>query len=433
MLTAAPRVSRRLRNPQHPFNVDHAPFVIQPFFIAPVLPGESLVNLSFQSRVLTKPIKNPLIGWWIEHYFFYVKHRDMADSAIFQGMMLDYANSIASAADYVSAANPGTYYGWRSQGTGMNWVKSALKAVIEAHFRDEGRAWNSCLIDSNPAAYVNSNSWADSLVLESEVDTEVDVKIPVNATPAPDEVSYLDIKRAEAQYQLLVAGGLVNATYEDFLRSYGVRIQMEDMQKPELIRYSRSWSYPSSHVQPNATTPALSDVTAAVSWSVAERANKRRLFKEPGFILGVTCCRPKVYRDAQYNPATAMMTDALAWLPAILADNTEASWRKVADHADDMFSGNLPGDWRFDIKDLFLYGDQFITGGAAASGKNLMAIPDGDGMVDSREPAQAGVDELFVSGDATDGVMQDGLVRLNIMSTLADTSPRGAVLAGGSF
>ena len=67
------RVTRR---PQHTFQLRHRPWEIQPFMLAPVLPGETMQNLLLQARVVTDPIKNPLIGWWCEHYVFYVKHRD---------------------------------------------------------------------------------------------------------------------------------------------------------------------------------------------------------------------------------------------------------------------------------------------------------------------------------------------------------------------
>ena len=75
---AAPRVGRKLRSPIHRFHLRHYPFQLQPFMLAPVIPGETMKNLLLQARVVTDPIKNGLIGWWQEYYFFYVKHRDLA-------------------------------------------------------------------------------------------------------------------------------------------------------------------------------------------------------------------------------------------------------------------------------------------------------------------------------------------------------------------
>ena len=63
-------VKRTMRSPNHPFSLKTRPFQIQPFLISPVLPGETLTNLVHQSRTVTKPIKDPLLGWWTEHYYF---------------------------------------------------------------------------------------------------------------------------------------------------------------------------------------------------------------------------------------------------------------------------------------------------------------------------------------------------------------------------
>ena len=71
------RTSRTPRRPQHTFAIEARPWQLVPFFIAPVLPGETMKNMLFQARIVSDPIKNPLIGWWAEFFFWYVKHRDL--------------------------------------------------------------------------------------------------------------------------------------------------------------------------------------------------------------------------------------------------------------------------------------------------------------------------------------------------------------------
>ena len=71
------RQTRTMRSPKHTFNLVTRPWQIQPFMIAPVLPGETLKSLTMQARVVTDPVKSKLVGWWHETYFFYVKHRDL--------------------------------------------------------------------------------------------------------------------------------------------------------------------------------------------------------------------------------------------------------------------------------------------------------------------------------------------------------------------
>ena len=75
---------RAMRKPSHPFQIKHKPFLIAPFFIAPVLAGETLKNLLLQSRAVSKPVKSPIIGWWLEYYFFYVKGKNFVETKIYE-------------------------------------------------------------------------------------------------------------------------------------------------------------------------------------------------------------------------------------------------------------------------------------------------------------------------------------------------------------
>ena len=89
VLADTPRFQRKMRRPRHDFNVRHMPFCITPFALAPVLPGETLKDGNLQSRAVVDPIKNPLIGWWLEHYVFYVPHGAMPKAQSWQAMVLD--------------------------------------------------------------------------------------------------------------------------------------------------------------------------------------------------------------------------------------------------------------------------------------------------------------------------------------------------------
>ena len=68
------KMARHVRRPSHTFSLNQKPFQIQPFLLAPVLPGETLTNLLYQCRAVTKPITAPLIGWWYEAYFLMVSY-----------------------------------------------------------------------------------------------------------------------------------------------------------------------------------------------------------------------------------------------------------------------------------------------------------------------------------------------------------------------
>ena len=73
---SARRTGRVTRSPRHTFQLRHRPFLLQPFMLAPVIPGETMKSLLLQSRAVTSPIANPLVGWWLEYYFFYAKYSE---------------------------------------------------------------------------------------------------------------------------------------------------------------------------------------------------------------------------------------------------------------------------------------------------------------------------------------------------------------------
>ena len=54
---------RRTRRPKHNFATESHVWEIQPILVAPVLPGETLDHMTLQSRVVTPPVKSPVVGY----------------------------------------------------------------------------------------------------------------------------------------------------------------------------------------------------------------------------------------------------------------------------------------------------------------------------------------------------------------------------------
>lgn len=113
-----PASGRVMRRPKHSFQLRSRPWQIVPFMCAPVLPGETMKNFLHQARVVTDPVKHPLVGWWAEYYWFYVKHRDLAGSDDFQAMVLEYGHDMSA---YLRASSHDTdYYNFLG---GVEWTK----------------------------------------------------------------------------------------------------------------------------------------------------------------------------------------------------------------------------------------------------------------------------------------------------------------------
>lgn len=397
---------RRPRTPQHPFFVTHRPFSIQPFFIAPVLPGETMKLLLLQARAVSAPVINPLIGGWLEYWFFYVKHRDLNERDTLTEMMVD-----PSAGTGVTPQSGTSVPLYSADGT-VPWVAMCLQRIVEEYFRLPGEAWN-VEVDSNglPVAMAIGDNWLDSFQWASEMPEGPDVNVDLDANAT---ITAREVQTALQQYELLRSMGLIEQTYEDYLASFGIRTPEQELHRPELVRYIRNWAYPANHVDPTDGS-----ATSAMSWKIAERADKDRFFREPGFLFGVTAWRPKIYLGDQVGTASGLLDDLISWLPASMRGDMSASLKRFTTNTAilpnldvDATPGPADPAW-IDMRDLFLYGEQFVAGTVPN-----INLPDANGR--RRYPPQADIANLFAG--ATQTISQDGLVALTILGTQADNT-----------
>lgn len=393
-----PASGRVMRRPKHSFQLRSRPWQIVPFMCAPVLPGETMKNFLHQARVVTDPVKHPLVGWWAEYYWFYVKHRDLAGSDDFQAMVLEYGHDMSA---YLRASSHDTdYYNFLG---GVEWTKFCVQAVVNEYFRREGEVYSDHMLGNYYCASHNLDTALDSLANDADFDTSG------SAHDGTETLEELD--RMQQQWEFMRAYKLTEMSYEDFLKTYGVRVSKADINKPELLRYVRDWTYPTNTIDPSDGSP-----TSACSWAIQERGDKDRFFREPGFILGVSVIRPKVYFSSQKGGIHGLLSDALSWLPAIMRENPETSLRRVA-----ATGGPLPGltdDYWLDLRDLFVYGDQFVNFALSETNAALVALPEAGG--NWRYPTSAMADALFVSASPANQIRQDGICQLTIAGTQVD-------------
>lgn len=166
-------------------------------------------------------------------------------------------------------------------------------------------------------------------------------------------------------------------------------------------------------------------------WSVDERADKDWFFREPGFIVFVTCTRPKVYFRNQYQPGVVMMTDGMSWLLAVASgDNLALLWYFNNYSLNDSFDqeGSLRtegvGYW-VDLKDLLIYGDQFVNYDlSVVSDVNFVDL-----LVFDLQCYYVDADDitaLFSGGG--NYIREDGVLTIMIAGRQVDITPRTSVL-----
>lgn len=400
----APR-GRVGRYPKHKFQIESRPFAITPFMIAPVLPAETLQSVWMEMREVTDPIVNGRLGWASEWYLFYVKIRDLNERDVIQEIFIDPTANL----DTLDAAYSAPWY--HAGGT-PNFLQLCTKRITETYFRDEGEAWNTWMIGDYPAAQFRDQGWMDSLA-----DTTL---VPAGAGDPGAATSPEALDKMMDAYNQLRAMGFTTMNFEQYLSTFGIQMSREDMHKPEMIASWKHWQYPS-----NTINPADGSAASAVSWAEKMSSKDAKLMKEPGFIVGVHVVRPKVYLARQYGSMAHFLDDTLSWLPALMADSPETSLREFtgADTGNGPLSndaanvGPTNGYW-VDMRDLFLYGDQFINFAPNTAGANLVQLPLAN--LTRKYLAGTDADALFKAASPANKVRADGFASLSIKGRQVD-------------
>ena len=125
---------------------------------------------------------------------------------------------------------------WYHPGSGINWVKECLIPVVEAYFRDEGDLWNAYVVDGEPIAQINGNGVFDSVATAIESDRG-DINLDLNAD---NTIKASEAAKALMMWEYLRSNNLTEMTYEDYLRTFGVKVDVvEEALAPVASVFSR--------------------------------------------------------------------------------------------------------------------------------------------------------------------------------------------------
>lgn len=415
---------RSPRRPKHKFNLKFKPYHVQPFMLAPVLPGETLKSLMMQSQTWSDPLeavtmKN--IGWWLENFFFYVRHTDLTDYEVAEsGLGYDLVSMFTSGASMASYEEASAVTWSYCPPDGIDFTAAAVDRIVDCYFREDGDQSSTSQDSDIPLAaiHVQGNSdWAKHLT----IDTSYAANDSREAVPT--YVSELEASFQEWAAQ--VDAGLMTMTYEDWMKSYGGKSPVQSVDrpehhKPELLGYDRQFTYPTNTVDQTDGVPVSS-----VGWRVQHRLNKAYRFDAPGFIVGITVARPKVYYGRQEGSIASMMKTRESWLPAVLADDLDYSHLEITTATGPLktVSGatGFNEDYWIDLKDLLNHGDQFINYAPDKDAAPFLNLP----YAYARYPATSGtpndLNKWFETTDGTQYMRSDGVCSLNILGRTKET------------
>lgn len=402
IIEQAKALQRRMRKPRQPFQIEAMPYQIAPFSFMPVYPNETLKNAYFQAKTVSDNLASDIMGAHLEHYWFYVPLTCLPDAEAFKSMVINPEYDVSAL--ITAAPDPFTNFA----GGGINYVEMCLKKVVETYFRSEDHEeeYMTGSIDGRASAKVVTDDYTQSLAAPSHY-TGIDIDLDLDGDGT---TTVSELERAREMYTRLMLNGAIEMTFEQFLSDYGIRQTVEEKNEPELLRYLRSYQDPIRGVDPTTGAP-----TARWTWKSQDSINKDRLFKHPGFIIGVQVCRPKVFLGNLEGTATSFIQSG-NWLPAQSLNAIQHGLKEFA-----AGTGPIPsqtGGYVVDLRDLLRYGEQFVNFDLAQDGHNVVALPSAD-LSNLRYPSLADVQGLFASDLATK-TKTDGLITYNIASHLGD-------------
>lgn len=405
---------RKMRRPQFPFLLQQKPFTLQPCMIAPVLPGESLKNANVNIRVLSEPIRNAVTGWWYEFYLFYVRLADLDDADALRDAIIDPDKPL----NLTDAVN---YPCFHANANYPSWVKRCMDVVARQNFQSETAAAPTRF--GLPGVRVTGDSWMNSIRYGAGLGNYDDM----------DDGAW---EEKWTEYQKMRRAKLTVNTFAEYLAKSGVAVppQLQEAEaeyrKPELLRFVRDFVQPQQVIEPTTGLPA-----AVVQWNVAERADKRRFFDQPGFICGYVVTRPKVFlKNHRTSVSDILLNNAVGWMPVEYESDPHTA---VAGFDTDTIGGaveagplHVAGEvYALDRRDAFLYGEQFVNfrmdsipGADSVPGAwNIVDLPSSTGADNEPVdlvPSEAEVNGLFVNA-TRQYVRADGIVTLNIASRIS--------------
>jgi len=284
--------TRVSRSPNFPLAGTMKPYGLYPAMITPVLPGETLTEFEIKRRVLSMPVRHPLVGAWLETWLCYIKLTDI-DTELAQMFV---SNSMPTTGYVAPTTNKRTF----TKSGQIDWVGMCLRAVWDAYFADADEQGEAPpMIDGVPMRGRKNVDWAHNLMFT-----------PAGITP---EELPSNVEGQLTGMQIMAMAGMTELTYEKYLQQYSVtpRETAALKGKPEIIRYIPSWTTPS-----NAVDAATGAPSSAWAFSDGFRADKAHRFAEPGFLMVVQSVAPKMWSDAFDASRVGEMWGFADWFPS---------------------------------------------------------------------------------------------------------------------
>lgn len=399
--------TRKRREPQFPLAGTMKPYGLYPLFASPVLPGETLSSAELKYRVISMPIRHPLVGAWLETWLVYVSLTDIDN-----GLAEMFIKEDVATTGFTAPAERPRFF---TPSGKIDYLKLATDRVISAYFRDEGETGDR-RIDTVPLLRRANWDWAQNLMFRPD---ELDPSLLPSALPEDGTYTPLEIMRM---------AGMSEITYERYLTQYGVskKQAMKEAREPEILRYTRSWTLPTNTIDPGTGRPS-----SAWAWSETLKAEKAKRFDEPGFLIWFGAIKPKLYDKSFSGSLISSLWGFADWFPVYNLDDPAGGIKEL----EAGFVTNSSGETLlYDHRDLLSHGEAFVNNWDGPyrlpqmAARNITSESLSVQDVRHHYPTEADINALFSESDQEtpdpkrQTVYYEGIGSLQITGHVVDTT-----------
>lgn len=387
--------TRKKRSPSFPIAGTMKPMGLYPMWATVVLPGETLNSAEMKYRLISMPVKHPLVGATFETWLVFVSLTDI-DAALAQ-MFISEGQPTTG---FTAAADRPRFFTKSGQ---IDYLKLAVDRVVDAYFRDEGET-TARTIDGVPKVKRSAYDWAQNLMFKPD---DLDASYLPSALPEDGTLTPLEIMKL---------AGMSEITYEKYLMQYGVakKTAMAEARQPEILRYTRDWTVPTNSIDPASGKPS-----SAWAWGATVKSEKAKRFDEAGFVIQLGCVRPKFFDSTLRASMIGELWGFADFFPVYNLDDPAGGLKLLEDNHKVLDLSKLTDPdltpLMYDHRDLLSHGEQFVndwSGPYALPTNTSRDIDEGKSDQDLRGqyPTDANINGVFV--ESSESSPADNRMRL---------------------
>ena len=310
-------MQRHLRKPRYPFTNAGFFGMLTPIARAPVLPGETLKEISLRLTGQSVPIGYPLVGAYVDVHYWYVPFR-LLDA--------DFPEEIVA-----GTWNPSAQFAAANGKKSVYFTTTSGNSMLHDAVHHLGNLFYNPLTASDMSASTDLVAMRADMIAEMFSSEEVEGGPDVSIDVSGGTLSMEELFDSRREYLTNLKRAQLDDSYLTHLAQAGVDMKEGFISEPEFLWSQRKWIMPSK-----AVDQSTGNTVQSYFVSMEGKRQTRKYFPEHGLIVGLALIRPSFFDTAKKGTFDELHDDCWHenWFPGISKEfrvDTNTDWSPLAD------------------------------------------------------------------------------------------------------